>query len=382
MLLEQDLLYAGQRLGHPLSIDPAATAAAAGFMAVFLLFSLGLAAELSRPTPRPAGATTGARPQTALFVLCRNIALVAAGVAVMALFQAATFNGRIYGFWMPEGGSTNVFGPFVNRNHFAGWMALATCLAGGCLGAYASRTRWRGGAEWRRVLLWLESTEGTRVALVTTAIAVMGIAVVWSLSRSGIVAYAAGMGLLVVAGGRIQSGRRRIAALLTLVVAGSVLWRDTGVLAHWFGRSETLAWRIALWKDSLAPLSDFAFLGSGLNTYEKVMLGYPLQHPWINPVHAHNEYLQMAIEGGLLAAGPFVLMLLAIAREMLARVRDEQSPERYWIRLGAIAGLMAAVVQAGADFSMRLPGVAMLASVLVAIAMHRAPHLNPARSTP
>jgi O-antigen ligase len=372
ILNDQNLLYGTGAIWHPVSIDPSDTAAAAGFLATMWLFALALAGELGRSQP-PSRTSRRGRHAIPLSTLCRNIVVLAAAVAAVALCQAATFNGRIYWFWMPQGGSTNIFGPFVNRNHFAGWMVLATCLGGGYLGAQIASLRIRQTAgDWRRSFMWLESPEGTRVALATAAMAMMGVAVLWSLSRSGIIAYAAGMAVLVAASGRIQPGRR-LAALLTVLGAGAILWRDTGVLAYWFGRSETLAWRMALWKDSIAPLRDFGLLGSGLNTYERVMLAYPLQHPSINPVHAHNEYLQTAIEGGLLVVVPFALLLVALAREVVARARDEQSVERYWIRVGAIAGLIAMAVQAGADFSIRLPGVALLVAVLLAIAIHRAP---------
>jgi hypothetical protein len=362
ILRDRDLLYAAGPIWHPLSISPADTAGAAAFIAVLGLFAFALASELAR------------EPLQRVSSLSRNIVVLAAAVAVAALCQAATFNGRIYWFWMPEGGSTNIFGPFVNRNHFAGWMVLAACLGGGYLGAQISSMHARGARrDWRQSMMWLESPNGNRAALVTTAMAVMGVAVLWSLSRSGIIAYAAGMLVLVVASRRTRPGRRLVAALLTAVAVGSVLWRDTSVLASWFGRSETLTWRMALWNDSLAPLRDFALLGSGLNTYEQVMLAYPLQHPRINPVHAHNEYLQMAIEGGLLVVLPVVLLLLAVAVEIHARVGEAQSVERYWIRLGAVAGLAALAIQAAADFSIRLPGIAILAAVLLAIAVHRSP---------
>jgi hypothetical protein len=373
ILNDQNLLYRTGAIWHPVSISPGDTAVAAGFLATMWLFALALAGELGRSQPAPSRASRRARQAIPLSTLARNIVVLAAAVAAVALCQAATFNGRIYWFWMPEGGSTNIFGPFVNRNHFAGWMVLATCLAGGYLGAQMASLRIRQAeGDWRRSFMWLESREGTRVALATAAMVMMGVAVLWSLSRSGIIAYVAGMAVLVAASGRIQPGRR-LAALLTIVGAGTILWRDTGVLAYWFGRSETLAWRMGLWKDSIAPLRDFGPLGSGLNTYERVMLAYPLQHPRINPVHAHNEYLQTAIEGGLLVVVPLALLLLALAREVVARARDEQSVERYWIRIGAIAGLVAMAVQAGADFSIRLPGVALLVAVLLAIAIHRAP---------
>ena len=45
-------------------------------------------------------------------------------LALFGMIQKATFNDRIYWFWRPINVANNAFGPFVNRNHFAGWMLM------------------------------------------------------------------------------------------------------------------------------------------------------------------------------------------------------------------------------------------------------------------
>ena len=90
----------------------------------------------------------------------RRLAIFAAMLAVFAVVQRAGSgeNGTelVYGFWKPYGPG-NIFGPFINRNHFAGWMVMAAPLAiGFAMGVLdRSRPRSRGGwAEWSR---WLAS---------------------------------------------------------------------------------------------------------------------------------------------------------------------------------------------------------------------------------
>ncbi len=46
---------------------------------------------------------------------------------------------RIYGFWQPRNLLTTPFGPFVNKNHFAGWMLMAMPLAAGYVAGLAER---------------------------------------------------------------------------------------------------------------------------------------------------------------------------------------------------------------------------------------------------
>src|SRR5207249_4652572 len=60
------------------------------------------------------------------------IAFAGVGIAILAIFQKLTWNGKILWFREP-GPSTHQFGPFVNPNHFAGYMELIVPLAVGLL---------------------------------------------------------------------------------------------------------------------------------------------------------------------------------------------------------------------------------------------------------
>ena len=60
-------------------------------------------------------------------VMIGGISVLGLVLALAGIVQHATFNGRIYGIWTSEMGGTP-FGPFVNRNHFAGWMLMGIPL--------------------------------------------------------------------------------------------------------------------------------------------------------------------------------------------------------------------------------------------------------------
>jgi O-antigen ligase len=84
---------------------------------------------------------------------------------------------------------------------------------------------------------------------------------------------------------------------------------------------------------------------------------------------AHNQYLQVAAEGGLLLAAPAGLALFAMAAAgyRALRRRDRQMD---WMRLGAAAGLVAAAVQAFWETGLSLPANGMLAAVAAAVLLH------------
>ena len=114
--------------------------------------------------------------------------------------------------------------------------------------------------------------------------------------------------------------------------------------------------------------------GTGLNTFGTAMFQY---QTFIRDQHvyeAHNDYLQLAAEGGLLLSVPIVATLIVFVRAVARRFRAGEDDTRgYWIRVGAVVGLTAIAVQSIVEFSLQMPGNAALFVVLAAIALHRAP---------
>ena len=87
---------------------------------------------------------------------------------------------------------------------------------------------------------------------------------------------------------------------------------------------------------------------------------------------AHNDYLQLAAEGGLLLGAPIVFTAAALMRDVRQRFAGSHGSS-YWIRLGAVAGLGAIALQSTVEFSLQMPGNAALCAVLGGIALHRDP---------
>src|SRR6185295_10545194 len=96
------------------------------------------------------------------------------------------------------------------------------------------------------------------------------------------------------------------------------------------------------------------------------------------------DYVQLLAEGGLALGLAVALALLIVLRISLRRLIEEavsDSPA-FWLRLGAILGLVAIGIQECFDFSLQLPGNAVLSALLVAMAVYgpdRAEDLRAAR---
>jgi len=129
-----------------------------------------------------------------------------------------------------------------------------------------------------------------------------------------------------------------------------------------------------IWSDSAAVIRDFPLTGTGLNTFSTAMVIYQTTQHDQQFQEAHNDYLQLLVEGGLLVAIPAAVALFLIARAIYRRFgAREDDTLTYWIRVGAATGLLAIAAQASVEFSLQMPGNAAMAVVLLAIALHRPP---------
>ena len=159
---------------------------------------------------------------------------------------------------------------------------------------------------------------------------------------------------------------------LVLVIAG--VWGGLDAVGQRFNSASwsDVGGRLSIWRDTVHIVQDFPLTGTGFNTYGVAMLGYQsdgVEERW---VEAHNDYLQLAAEGGLLLGLPFVITIFFFVREVRRRVRERaDDSETYWLRAGAVTGLIAIAFQEVVDFSLQMPGNAALFAVLAAIAVHR-----------
>ena len=370
-LRSYDLGYALGVTHHPLSIDPSATAAGLLFLLVFMIFLAGLTRELAR---------SGTRRLTS-WIVGFGVVLALIGIVQKAMFGDA-LGMKIYGFWTPEHPLVTPFGPFVNKNHFAGWMLMAVPLAlGVMLGAAERGRRHVQGGGWRAVALWFSSPDGGRFQLFALALLIMSASLLLTKSRSGLGGLVLSMALVaMIAARRFGAGKARWMTLGALALLVVVVFAMAGgdVAARIINRPDEMQLRKSIWTDSLAVIRDFPVTGTGLNTFGTAMVGYQTSHRnsdrGLHFQEAHNDYLQLLVEGGALLTIPILaalaLALAGIRRRFASRQDDTIG---YWTRVGATVGLAAVAAQSMFEFSLQMPGNAALAVVLLAIALHRAP---------
>ena len=302
----------GVRQAHPVSIHPAFTWTGLAFLASFSLLLIGSSRLFS-----VVGTSAIVKALTVLGVV----------LALAGIIQKAVYNGRIYGFWTTQMGG-DPFGPFVNKNHFAGWMlmALPLTLGLGCAGISRGMRGVR--PVWRERFLWLSSPEANELILLLAAAAVMALALVMTMSRSGIGAMALALVLTgwFVVRGHGTASRRAVAgvylAVLAIVVMG---WVGVDSISARFAHADwsEVNGRKGTWSDAWNIATLFPLTGTGLNTYGVATLFYQRFDPNAHYAQAHNDYLQLAAEGGLLLSVPAAAGLFLLVRDIRRRLRED-----------------------------------------------------------
>ena len=165
---------------RPLSVDPERTAVGVVLLGGLSLFLLGTARRLS----------TGD-----VVSVVRGLLVLGAVLALVGIIQRPFYSGKIYGFWEPQFGG-DAFGPFSNRNHFAGWMIMTIPIGLGyfCSGVAAGM---RGVKPLlRERLLWFASPAANQLVLIGYALVVMAVSLVLTMSRSGLSSFCVALALL------------------------------------------------------------------------------------------------------------------------------------------------------------------------------------------
>jgi O-antigen ligase len=350
----EDAIHFGGTVGwRPLSLNPAGTA-----IALFV----DLLALAVFWTTRESLAGSGMR------TLLRTVLGAGIVVSVAAIVGAATrgpTSHLIFGVFEPTDRAARPYGPFVNRNEMAMWLLLALPLV---IGYCTARIR-------RRTASAVDPLDATTVWFAGGACILIA-TLVLSLSRSGIVAAAVeaclALGLSLKAVERRRHALLATAGIVAAAAAIALAMPRTSELIGRFDRTLEVRGadaRTAIWRDTRAMMRDFPVSGVGAGAYPTGMLVYQQGSRLMFNNHAHDEYLQILAEGGLLVGIPFAMAALAFATDLTGRLRADLSAA-YWIRAGAATGIAGALLQSVWEVGLAAPANALLFAAVCAIAIH------------
>jgi O-antigen ligase len=266
-------------------------------------------------------------------------------VSLFAILQHFTFNGKLY--WVRElqyGGVP--FGPYVNRNHFAGLMeliippGLAIQILGG--------------------------ERRDQLPLVTLFILLPIGALFLSASRGGIISFVAEVAFLTI----LIVARRRekkvlgAAALILILSVILVSWLGIGAALDRFAAYKKLETsegrRVEMVQDSLRIFQDHRILGTGLGTLQEVFPLYETVYDGLVVNHSHNDYAEALAETGVMGGLCGIIFLLFLFWRAWRILSLEGDPRSFAYHAGALVACLGLLVHAGVDFNFHIPSNALI----------------------
>lgn len=273
--------------------------------------------------------------------------------AFFAILQSVLSPDKIYGIY--ESRYAQPFGSFVNRNNFAALMEMTIMLPLGLLfgGAVVKDKR----------LLYM------------TAIGLMGIALILSRSRGGLVSIIAAVVFLVILTTGSETVRGKIvkwalaASLLVIFIAGAVLVGGESSLtrlAETATSDDFSTNRIQIWTVTTDIIRNHFPLGAGMGAYGVAYTPFDPNNGFERVEQAHNDYLEVLADAGIVGAAIGALFLFWLFRTGYGSVKAV-NPYRRGVALGAFAGCFSVLVHSAFDFVLHISAVTITFLTLMAL---------------
>ncbi len=284
------------------------------------------------------------------------LGLFGAAIAAFSLLQDIAPNGKLYWIRQPRMGGW-IYGPYVNHNHYAGLMELLAPIP-----LVLSLTKLLGDKE--------------RIAAGVAAAVMVG-TIFLSGSRGGMLAIFVELCIFAIVLLR-QRKSARIAvsvAAFAVVLVSLLIWLGGRQLSSRISSISTEAhtelsggMRLSIDRDALRMFRSKPILGWGLRTFPVVYPQFRSFYTNFFVNEAHNDYLQLLCEMGLLGFATMIWFLVVLYRTALRKIKNWMSEVSGAATLACMLGVSGILVHSLFDFNLQIPANAALFYVLCTLA--------------
>lgn len=288
-------------------------------------------------------------------------------MAVIGILQFLGGDGRA--LWTRASSQALPFASFINRHHFGAFMVMVMGLALG--------------------LIYTGALKSEKRVLHVFAVVIMGVGLIMTSSRGALLSLFGVLAFLTAAvylrrnkdeEERDKSSlKNRLAlvggglalifvifAAVVLLGGDNLLLRSVGISTA--GQQDPSSGRLHFWQTTLQIIRDYPLTGVGLNAFGAAYTRYDTWNGTYRVEQAHNEYLQILAETGivgLVLTAAFIYFLFRRGWQVFSTTRD---PFRRGIALGALAGCLGIIIHSFFDFPLRTPSNFLTFLILAALA--------------
>jgi O-antigen ligase len=274
-------------------------------------------------------------------------------VSLFGIIQHFTFNGKLYWF-VTLTSPARPFGPFVDSDHFAGFVELIAPLG-------------------LAVLLFRAYRREQLPLLLLFTIVPIG-ALILSTSRGGIIGLFLEIALLVYLARAHQIGKKQLlgATALALVAGTFIVWLGMSEAIERFEQLThggiTKDLRASMYHDSWKIFVDHRWVGTGLGTLIAVYPHYATFFNGLTVDHAHNDYLELLVDTGLVGGFCGLAFISLLFWRGFANIRFAETRFSRAIVAGSLAACAGMLIHSLVDFNLHIPSNALIFVLLAAMA--------------
>jgi len=327
------------KIPRTISLDPYWTAAAVLHLFSLLLFFFVFSALLN-----------SAGRLRRLATLITVFGFLYAFYAILQMVLSPT---KIYGIY--ESRFATPFGSFVNRHNFAAYMEMVAAVP--------------------LALVFSGAIARDKRLLYVTAILLMLIALFLSGSRGGLVAFIVEVIVLLLFT-TVQRTKRKfalqaalVASLFVAMLAGAVfVGGDTSLtrLAETASENDVTTGRSHIWAVAIDSIKNDLPFGSGLGAFPIAYARYDTTSGLERVEQAHNDYLQVAADMGVVGViiGAWFLYIFVRLGISIGKI---ENPYRRALGVGAVVACCGILVHSLFDFVLHTTAISVLFFVMLAI---------------
>jgi len=266
----------------------------------------------------------------------------------------------------------NATGTFVNRNHLAGYLEMTLPIGIGLLlgsrkGSDQVRRHWRG------ILTYILQTLLSPIAILRCLLVVMVIGLLMTHSRMGNAGF---FNALLITSAIAFFSAKQFRRTGFVVIILSIVAVDIALLGTWFdidqviNRIETTGLdhesRDEVVQYVLQMIPDFWLAGTGAGTFAYIFPKYSQSVVGFYD-YAHNDYLQILVELGVIGCIPLVGLVILGLLNGWSLLRSKDSRLLTGIGFASIMGTVSLLIHSTVDFNLQIPANILLFVALLAL---------------
>ncbi|WP_048600532.1 O-antigen ligase family protein [Rubeoparvulum massiliense] len=274
-------------------------------------------------------------------------ATIVAGIGLVQYFTLGETNTGWVDQQLNPGISTRVYSTLENPNHLAEYLVMAILIS--FIPLFTTRNP----------LAFLFSLGGIGLMVLTMFV---------TFSRGGYVALAAALFLFI-----LFTMRRMLLVLAPFLVVGlyllpATIWERLLTIGN--VQDSSISYRFSIWQSAQDMFQDFFWFGAGYG-YDTFITLFPLYRAW-PPIafHAHNLYLEIALELGMVGLIAFAFFFLRLFGVGLSTIQRNRENRFNTIVLGAsLAGIAGLLIHGMAEYVWFYPKVILMFWLVVGIVL-------------